>query len=72
MDEAGEYGTGLGNSDLDLLQKDAHGREESQPGKYLRLVERQDGTERGARPSAWLTFQCVNEDTGNTWRSSTK
>jgi len=70
MDEAGKYGTGLGNSDLDLLLEAAYGRVESQPGKHLRLVERQDGSERGARPSAWLTFQCVNEDTGNAWRSS--
>ncbi len=60
MDEAGKYGTGLGDYDLDLLQKAAHGREEAHPRKHLRLVERQDGTERGARPSAWLTFRCVN------------
>jgi len=60
MDEAGKYGTGLGDYDLDLLQKAAHGSEEPHRRKHLRLVERQDGTERGARPSAWLTFRCVN------------
>jgi len=69
MDEAGKYGSGLGDYDLDLLQKAAHVSEEPHLRKHLRLVERQDGTERGARPSAWLTFRCVNEDTGNARRS---
>ena len=36
---------GLETSDLDLL------------ATYLRLAQRQDGTERGARPSVWLTYR---------------
>lgn len=32
-----------------------------EPGRRLHLVGRQDGTERGARPAAWLNFQCVTE-----------
>jgi len=69
MDETGEYGSGLGEYDLDLLQKAAPAIDVTYPSKHLRLVERQDGTERGARPSAWLTFRCVNEDLEDARRS---
>jgi 2-polyprenyl-3-methyl-5-hydroxy-6-metoxy-1,4-benzoquinol methylase len=40
-----EGGTGLRQADLEALQD------------LLNLVERQDGTERGQRPSAWFTFR---------------
>ncbi|OGO30732.1 MAG: hypothetical protein A2Z16_16150 [Chloroflexi bacterium RBG_16_54_18] len=62
MDEGGKYGSGLGQYDLALLSAGYHGMENAQLKKHLRLVERQDGTERGARPSAWLTFQCVSDE----------
>jgi SAM-dependent methyltransferase len=69
MDEAGKYGTGLGKEDLALLASGVNNLEMPQTYNYLRLVERQDGTERGARPSAWLTYQCVIEDPENSQRS---
>lgn len=43
--EGGESGPGLVPADLDALSE------------HLQLVERQDGTERGLRPSAWFTFR---------------
>lgn len=51
MDEEGNIGTGLRQEDLKALTA-----EDRENGR-LRLVERQDGTERGVRPSAWLRFQ---------------
>ncbi len=43
-------GPGLINSDVEKLQE------------RLNLVQRQDGTERGQRPSAWFTFRRQTED----------
>ncbi len=43
--KADELGIGLLPDELDLLND------------RLRLVERQDGSDRGMRPSAWLRFE---------------
>jgi SAM-dependent methyltransferase len=43
--ETADESNGLDQSDLSLLDR------------YLRLVQRQDGTERGFRASAWFTYQ---------------
>lgn len=62
MDEEGQYGMGLGQDDLDLLTKSYRTAEKTTKKRTLHLIERQEGTERGARPSAWLAFQCIEED----------
>jgi SAM-dependent methyltransferase len=46
--EGGESRPGLVQADLDALSE------------HLQLVERQDGSERGLRPSAWFTFRKAN------------
>lgn len=43
--EVGDNGPGILSTDLDLLSR------------HLVLVQRQDGTERGWRPSAWFTYR---------------
>jgi len=43
--DASKRSSGLTDSDLDMLSN------------YFRLIQREDGTERGMRPSAWFTYQ---------------
>jgi len=45
LKEAGDDTNGLSRSDLSMLER------------YLKLDQRQDGTERGHRPSAWFTYR---------------
>ena len=68
MDDEGKLGTGIGQRELDLLTASHEEIGNPHAKRHLRLVDRQDGTERGARPSAWLTFQCVIDGPENPGR----